>query len=440
MDKNTVLNLPKNIEAERALISAVLIYPDSFQEIADKIEVRDFWNITSQQIWTGLLSLYKQGLDIDVVSLNNEIKKQQDTDSKAALEEVLKCFETPSVSFKNRTGLVNEIKNASLLRQLIGILDKHQNQVFEDGANAEKVLGEIEKDVVLLNERTIDKKPSEISEVMTEVHSDIARAEATGWQGIKTGFPSIDDKIGGLIPTQVWIIGAYTGVGKTFLSLQMILNILREGGKVVLFSTEMDRKMNAMRLLGNIAGLGTIRMMKGQLDEDEKVRKDDAERELQTYKEKFFIYDSVYTTEEIRLKAKKIKLTYGLDVIVVDFIQNLRGADSIYERMSNAAIDLQQIAQELNITMILVSQVTQTAAGWKETQEVIEYKGAGEIAAVADVGIWINKDKELRDVRWVHLRKVRHGAPGKFTVRLSFPSGRIIEGSISGASEEGDNV
>lgn len=433
-----IIKLPQNFEAEKALLSIILLDQDKLIEVIDLLEVKDFYNITSQLIWSAINTLYKRSEEIDSVSLITEIKKQSEADSQMVLREVASYYDSP-ISSSNIKKFAQEIKNCSLLRQLLLVLEDKSNQTLEQGAEAEKILGELEKDVVMINEKTTDKRKSEVTDVLQEVKSDIARAEQNGWQGIKTGFEFIDTRIGGLIPSQVWIIGAYTGVGKTFLSLQMMLNILKGGGKVVLFSTEMDRKMNVMRLLGNLAGLGTIKMMKGQLTEEEKASKAVAEKEIESYKNRLFIYDSVYTTEDIRLKAKKIKLNHGLDVIVVDFIQNLRGSENIYERMSKAAIDLQQIAQELNITMILVSQVSQASANWKESQEVIEYKGAGEIAAIADVGIWINKDKELKDIRHVHLRKVRHGSPGKFTVRVSFPSGRIIAGPVPGAMEVGDD-
>jgi replicative DNA helicase len=177
-------------------------------------------------------------------------------------------------------------------------------------------------------------------------------------------------------------------------------------------------------------------MLKGSLTDEEHSQIKMASDTLEAYKDGFLIYDNVYTVEEIRLKCKKQKIQKGLDVVAVDFIQNLRGAENIYERMSNAAIGLQQIAQELSITMIIASQVTQGGAGWVN-KEAIEYKGAGEIAAIADVAIWLQRVKEDRSARAIILRKVRHGVPGKMTVRISFPSGKIID-MLEG--EEGEDV
>jgi hypothetical protein len=206
----------------------------------------------------------------------------------------------------------------------------------------------------------------------------------------------------------------------------------------MLFSTEMDRKMNMLRMLGNLAGLGTINILKGNLTDEEESQLLEAEKILATYKRNLMIYDNVYTVEEIRLKAKKQKLRDGLDIVAVDFIQNLHGDPDIYNRMSNAATALQQIAQELGVTMILASQVTQSSAGWT-SKEAIEYKGAGEIAAISDVGLWMKRIQEDRDARRIVLRKMRHGRSNKhFDVRILFPSGRVIEvlNGVGTAKEE----
>jgi replicative DNA helicase len=222
------------------------------------------------------------------------------------------------------------------------------------------------------------------------------------------------------------IVNHNTGGGKSFFILQVLLNVLRSGAKIALFSTEMDRKINMLRLIGNIAGLGVVRMLRGGLLDHELDAMKEAQAELAGFGDRLIIYDNVYHLEEIRLKSKKLKLTNDLNVIAVDFIQNLRGGGSIYDRMGEAAVGLQQLGQELSTTQLIGSQVSNTSAGW-QSKEAIEYKGAGEIAAIADVGIWIQKDKNAFDERNILLRKVRHGSVGKFKVKFEFPGGRFID-------------
>ncbi len=428
------LTLPNNIETERAIFSIILLNPHLFITIADKLEVKDFYNTSSQEIWKTMSALYGRGDDIDIVSLKLELKKQG-SDVELAMKELAKCFKITALS-SNLESFVEEVKNKSLLRQIIGALYDHINSSEGDDAEAIKILGKVEKDVVRLSEQVKDDKPVGVGGILDEVRADMTK-EQKSLRMFSTGLSALDARTGGFIPTHTWIIGGYTGTSKTFFTLQMILNVLKQGAKVVLFSTEMDRKMNMMRMLGNLADLGTINIIKGKLTDNEKERLKDAEKVLRGYKNRLTIYDNIYTTEEIRLKAKKQKIKNGLDIVVIDFIQNLRGPVNIYERMSNIAVDLQQMSQELEVTMVLASQVAQSSAGWS-SKEAIEYKGAGEIAAVADVGLWIQRIREDKNRRRIILRKVRHGAPGRFDIKISFPSGRItsVEEQVSEVDDD----
>lgn len=432
--------MPCNVNAERAIFSILLYSPERFIEIADLLKAKDFYYLPHQDIWQAMHSLYKQGKDIDVVSIKTELSKTN-IDTKPAMVDLVKCYEEIVVG-DNLKNFIEDVKNKSTLRDIISLSYKYSQDSRLEVTNASTLLANYERDLVEISDTIRDDRPTDAGGILNEIRADMARGEESGWKGFNTGFKKIDDDTGGFIPTQCWIVGGYTGCGKTFVLLQLLLNALEQGAKVMLFSTEMDRKMNMLRLLGNMAGLGTIRMLKGKLEEGEKTKMIEAEKKLSTYKRNLTIYDNVYTVEEIRLKAKKKKLREGLDVIFVDFIQNLRGDENIYERMSNAAISLQQIAQELNITMIIASQVSQAAASWSN-KESIEYKGAGEIAAIADVGIWIKKVDADKNAREIILRKVRHGVPGSILVRISFPSGRIVgiddnegiygeEGSVKG--------
>lgn len=426
--------LPSNLIAEKAVLSLILSNPETLVEVIDYLLPNDFYENVHQEIWATIVSLYRACHELDIVTIKMELMRQN-LDPKPAMESLSEIYQSLPVLGQNLMTFAKEVKNKSMLRQLLGLAGKYMISSKLDNVQAENLLEELEKDVVDLNDKLKDDRPTDPSGILNEINMDIARGEKEGWQGFDTGFRWLDEQTGGLIPTQCWIIGGYTGGGKSFFLLQMILNILSRGAKVMLISTEMDRKINMMRLLGNLAGLGTIKMLKSRLEDDEKYQMIEAQNKLKEYQNSLVIYDNVYTIEDIRLKAKKRKIREGLDVLFVDFIQNLRGAENIYERMSNAAVELQHIAQELKITVVIASQVSQASANW-QNKEAIEYKGAGEIAAVADVAIWLKKVEDDLSARQVILRKVRHGIPGHFMVRMSFPSGRVIDLDRANIKEE----
>lgn len=440
---STLTSLPHDTEAELALISLVLLNREASSAF-EKLRPDDFYEIVHQQIWTAMLSLYGKGNAIDVITLSNALKEQA-IDSTAARKQILECFEFPTVGFANIDRFIGTVKNSSVLRKLLFSLEAQKEKALEQGASAKDVVAEVEKDMIVISEEQVDAVPHDLPSIVDEVDADIQTVRKYGWKGISTGFLALDNRTGGLIPSHVWIVGAYTGTGKTFFLLQMVLNILENGGSVMLFSTEMDRKMNVLRMLANLASLGTIQVMRADMDETQAEAVKQAQEKLKSYGDRLTIYDNVYTVAEMRLKAKKKKLSGGLDVVVVDFIQNLKGAEDIFTRMSQAAIELQQLANELKVCTVIASQVSQTAASWK-SKEVIEYKGAGEIAAVADVGLWIRKSQDMKDsmdgaskvfFRELILRKVRHGAPALIHIKMEFPSGRVTQ--LGGTQQKDDD-
>lgn len=421
---NELKSLPQNLEAEKAVLSTVLMHDDDLTELVDMLRPDEFYSDSHQKIWQAMLMLYRDGQKVDIVTLSAQLKKTFKEES-PPITIVTDLFENTYYG-SNIKNYVAEIKNKATLRRLIQTTQSYTFDAQIESADAKEILNRLEADIIDLSDKNIQLKPSDSDGIINELKTDQAKVKQLGWKGYNTEFKKLDALTGGLIPTMSWIVGAYTGGGKSFFILQVLLNVLRQGGSVALFSTEMDRKINMLRLIGNIAELGVVQMMRGNLLEHELEAMHEAEKELRSYKDQLTIFDNVYHLEEMYLKAKKLKITKGLNVVAVDFIQNMRGQSNIYERMAEAAIGLQQMGQELEVTNIIGSQVAQTSAGWK-SKEAIEFKGAGEIAAIADVALWIQKAKEDPLERNMLLRKVRHGSPGKFRSRMQFPGGRYID-------------
>ncbi len=417
--------LPHDVDAERSLIGSIIALDDQnkFLEVMDLLKPSDFYSMAHQTIWQVMSELFQKGVNFDVVTLKGEIVKKE-ADPKPTLNELLACFDSDTGLGVNTSHFVAQIKNKSILRQIIRMTNTYTEAAQLEDAVSHGLLQDIQRDVLNIADLSDDSRPSDAAGIIQELHAEMVKGAELGWKGLDTKFVMLDKYTGGLIPTQVWIVGAYTGTGKTFFLLQILLNVLSQGGRVVLFSTEMDRKMNMLRLIANLAGVGTLKILKGHLDDEEKQRVEEAQKVLSEFKNQLIIFDNVYTVEEIQLKVKKLQVQEGVNLVIVDYIQNLKGSESLYERMSNAATNLYRMAQETKVTLMIASQVAQTSAGWSN-KEAIEFKGAGEIAAIADVAVWIKKGEN--GMREVLLRKVRHGSEGKFKAQVMFPSGRVID-------------
>lgn len=437
-------NTPKRIEAEDAILATLMVFPDEGLRILEVLEAKDFYQMNAQAVWKAMKSLYSRGVELDSISIHNEIKAQSTTSSEAVIYLTGLYDNLGAVS--NLDDYVSQVKNASLLRQVIGLFSKYHGESQTEKARAKSIIGSLEHDLVEISEQIRERGGVTSREIVKEVEEDIEKAEKHGWKGYSTGFPKLDERTGGIFPTHIWIVGAYTGTGKTFFMIQLMLNLLEQEAKVMFFSTEMDKKLMMIRMLANLAELGPLKILKGEVTSDEDKEKLSAAKEkMRGWDKQLLLFDKVYTVDEIRLKVKKQVLKGGVDIVFLDYIQNLKGGTS-YDELSKITNDLQHMVGELGPTLIIASQVTQEAANWKRGQ-AIKYKGSGGIPEISDVGLWIRNDdnknvaaKEMqakeRDLggyvnyvthKILMIRKARHGLEGNFEIMSTFPSGRITQ-------------
>jgi hypothetical protein len=240
--------------------------------------------------------------------------------------------------------------------------------------------------------------------------------------GEQTGFKFLDRAIYGLVKTFLYIIGAYTSVGKTALLTQLTVNLLKDNPsiRIAVFSTEMAAEHILLRLMANRSAIPSMAIFRGKLDADRQIAVDGAFNYF--HNKSIWLFDDVYTFDGIQAKCKAIS---HLDVVFVDFLQNMQGEGGVYDRMSVLPVQLQRMAKKLNTSVVAMSQVSNEAA--RGDPRVIGYKGAGELAAACDLGLWLERDKDNEELLQCYIRKNRHGPTGKTTLRYTDNFTRIEE-------------
>jgi replicative DNA helicase len=242
---------------------------------------------------------------------------------------------------------------------------------------------------------------------VTEILKKIADAKAN-LEFLPTGLPKLDEQLdGGFIKEEMIVIGGFTGLGKSYLSSQIMFNIAKQGFRTVYFSLEITNQMILSRLIGQEADLKSIKVVTGTMTQDESVRKTVAEGKIQGYEEYMNFYDDMYDFDAI---VKKIQ-DNSYEFIVIDFIQNVivKGMDE-YERLSYIALTLQKLAKEKRCCILVLSQLSNSIAR-DINKSQLEYKGSGSIATVCDLGFFLTRDFEL-GVLTLMLRKNRRGSSG----------------------------
>ena len=409
------LNLPANREAEKAVLGALILQPKEIFGL--DLDPSDFSSARNRNIYRVMLALLTAGREVSYVSILDFYQRHFDHCDGLASYIAGLTDELVSIDLEADVALIRE---AARQRRLQTFLQKTLDRRWD---STDQILEEIQGEI--LKHQLPQKKESGIKQVAFRLHDQITANKRAGAIGQRTGFKFLDQVIEGFLPAQFWVIGGYTSHGKTSFMVQLIVNALEHNPniRIVIFSTEMSSEAVLLRLVASRAGVPSMKILRGDSIPEVQKRIDEA---LEYFHIKnIWIHDDVYSFEKIFLRCKQLKITQGLDIVFVDFLQNLRGGGTLYERMSVIPIQLQKMAKDLDICVVAMSQISNEAA--RSDSRVIGFKGAGELAAACDLGLWLERDPEDKELLLCAIRKNRHGPTGKKRLRFTDNFTKIVE-------------
>lgn len=262
----------------------------------------------------------------------------------------------------------------------------------------------------------------QFSEIVASINENKKTVEI-----MPTGFHILDAHLdGGFLKKELIVLGAPTGKGKSLFGGTIFYNVARKGFRSAYFSLEISNEMIVSRLIGAKAHISPNQIMIKMLDDKQEAAKEKAEDTISAYEEFMFFYDDLYELGPI---AKEI-LTNKYDFVVIDFLQNImtKEADE-YKRLSYIALYLQKLAKKANTCILALSQLSNEVSRNKK-DDIVEYKGSGNIAIVCDLGFFIEKT-DLQGYATLNLRKNRRGISGvKFSFTVDTPGGQITDSII----------
>jgi replicative DNA helicase len=393
---------PQDIEAERQILGAILYEPDAICRASDIIKPADFYRTAHRQIYSAMLDLYQNGPAIDTVTIADRLKELGHEEEAGGAMYLLSLLDDcpTSANIKVHAGIVAE---KSLQRQIMQWIGKKWES--SDTADPGEFLAGIEADAVRLAEKIQGGKSPKAVDIICRI--------SEYWINLKTGTAKYYDTsaaliehIPGYFPGHMWVLGGYTSSGKSTFLAQEIVNASEAGARCLVFSTEDRAEEKMMQIQACMTGISKKWQLIGPSESQQSRIRTAQQRIVDAYQP--IIYDDVYTVDEMRLKAKKHKMQDGINIVMLDYIQNVNEPGGIYERMSAAALKFYQMCKELEVTGIACSQVNNDAAK-EENNNVIGLKGAGELAAAADIVLWLKRVKGLNRETWldVEIRKNR---------------------------------
>jgi replicative DNA helicase len=245
---------------------------------------------------------------------------------------------------------------------------------------------------------------------------------------------TLNYKTGGLRPNMYWVIGGFSSTGKSAVACNMALDVVNEPNhKVMIVSAEMSQEQYMIRLLSIMSGVSQYsirdRVTVG-LENDKKLK----QARNRIANSNLLVYDDLYTMDMIRSEAKRVKQREGLDVLMIDFHQNITVTGDEMKDAREVAIQLQRLAKEIEVCVVDFSQVSnamaqQDADPTQRTNDFYSFKGSGAIRDAADVAIMLRRDRNgarPNDLEF-QIAKNRHGDIGRFTTHMELTTGKIVE-------------
>ena len=444
--------LPQSIEAEQAVLGAMLIDQQAVEYATEELVPQDFYRAANQKIFTAMLRLTARSEAVDQVTVIEELKQAGELEKAGGIEYVLQLTHVVATAHNVRYHCAIVADKASR-RQLIEGATKIAAEGYEAEGETKEIIDKAEQTILQVANR---KKRQDFTLMENLVMNSVTSLEKMmerkgGITGIATGFSDLDNLTAGLHPADFVILAARPSMGKTALALNIVTNVAIRGrrpvdqrkerfpdgkpddGKytVAMFSLEMSAEQLVQRMLCSEAGVNSQALRMGQLDKTAWERLWPAADQLS--EARIYIDDTAGVTAfDMRSKARRLKTQHGLDLIVVDYLQLMQGSgksrnqDNRQQEVSEISRSLKLLARELEVPVIALSQLSRSVENRQVKKPMLsDLRESGSLEQDADLVAFLyradyykQQDEEMTNTTELIIAKHRNGPIG--TINLFF--------------------
>ena len=421
---------PQNIEVEQSILSAILIQNNTLPEVLELLSEKDFYREAHRKIFAAMVDLFERSEPTDLITLTNVLKEQGQLEAIGGASYLAELVDTVPMA-TNASHYARIIREKATLRALIERAASITTRCFEDRGNVEELLDFAERSIFDISENKIRPAFHALADILTDTYKAVEDAYENKVlvTGVPTGFSRLDQTTSGLQPGDLVIIAGRPSMGKTALALNIAQNAsIQTGMPIGIFSLEMSKEQLSLRMLSSEARVNSSHMRGGYLSESDLARINRAAGAL--YDLSIYIDDSpAISALEIRAKARRMMMEKGLGLIIVDYLQLMRGRASAERRdleISEISRSLKALAKEINVPVVALSQLNRKVEDRSNKRPVLsDLRESGAIEQDADVIMFIYRDEvynkkegEPDRTAEINVAKQRNGPTG--TVKLAF--------------------
>lgn len=426
---------PHDLEAEKSVLGAVLIDSSAMNLIIEIIKSDYFYTPEHQAIFSAMLTLFEKQQPIDLVTLKSQIQNDGNLKKMGGTAYLSELINTvPTSAYIEHYAYI--VKGHYTRRKLIELGSRAVEMTFDEKGDIKKILDEVESQIFALSQEHSHRDFIQLKEILAESFERLEEFLKKGGKlrGVPTGYPDLDNKLAGFQDSNLIILAARPGVGKTTLALNIALHIAtKEKLAVGFFSLEMSKEELVDRLLVGQADIDAWRLKTGKLSPDDYKRLTEAMGNLS--EAPIFIDDTPgISILEMRTKARKLKAEKNLKLLIVDYLQLADAGkrfDSRVQEVSYVSQGLKNLARELRIPVLSLSQLSRAVEqrGTKKPQ-LADLRESGAIEQDSDVVMFIYQEDETDDLLdqskrlvKISIAKHRNGPTGE--IDLMFRGDRV---------------
>jgi replicative DNA helicase len=426
--------LPNNLDAERSVLGAILLDNNALNPAIEHLRPEDFFLDQHRRVFTQMIALGEGQQAIDLVTLTEELNRKGDLEASGGAPYLASLADgMPKVS--NIEHYARIVKEKAILRNLIHTTHNIQQRAFEGEDGADAILDGAESDIFALAEDRVRVGLLPIKDIVRDNFERLERIfrEGKSITGIPTGYVELDKLTSGLQPSELLILAARPSQGKTALALNLMENIaIRGGHPVAMFSLEMSKESLLQRLVASVAQIDAHKFRTGHLSKEDWRRMTES---LGTISAAPLWLDDAGSISvlEIGAKARRLKREKGLSMLVVDYLQLITGRGRFgnrQEEVSSISRGLKGLAKELQIPVLVLSQLTRAPERDERGPQLSDLRESGAIEQDADVVMFIYRPHffkagatpEEREETELRIAKQRNGPTDmvKFVFRSRF--------------------
>ena len=388
---------PQSPEAEVSVLGGVLLDNDALNRVLEVMTEGDFYREAHRKIFSAIISLYEKSEPVDLITLSEALKKREALEQVGGIE-YLNSLVNSVPTAANISYYAKIVKEKSILRKLLNRATEIVGKVYGMQGDVDDFLDEAERAIFEISEDRVRPSFYPLKEIIKSSFKTIERLYEKRQliTGVPTGFTKLDELTSGLQPSDLIIIAGRPSMGKTAFALNIAQHAAIQGGTPsAIFSLEMAKEQLALRMLCSEAKVDAHRLRGGFLSESDWPKLTRAAGSLS--EAPIFIDDTAgISALEMRAKARRMKAEHNLGLVVVDYLQLMRGrasSDNREQEISDISRSLKALAKELRVPVVALSQLNRRVEerGDKRPQ-LSDLRESGAIEQDADVIIFLYRD------------------------------------------------